>query len=129
MVTFETEFHMFEIKVCLFFFSRTACNTKVKVTNLSYYLPYTTLHSNNLIWVVCLLFSRQRWRTHTNIQSRETIGQENHMTRLKLRPRKFRPAFFEADSKTGIFYKYVVFKHSVFFFSNFHCSADTLSPV
>ena len=89
--------------------------------------PYRTLHSYNLIWAVCHLFPQQRWRTHTNIQSRETIGQENHVTCVKLRPRKFRPAFFGADSKTRIFYKYVVFKHSFYFFPNFHCSADTLS--
>ena len=28
---------------------------------------------------------------------------------------KFRPAFFGADSKTRIFYKYAVFKHFLFF--------------
>ena len=28
---------------------------------------------------------------------------------------EFRPAFFGADSKTRIFYKYVVFKHSLSF--------------
>ena len=76
---------------------------------------YRTLHSYNLIWAVCHLFPQQ------------TIGQENHVTCLKLRPCKFHPAFFGADSKTRIFYKYVIFKHSLF--PNFHCSADTLSPV
>ena len=79
---------------------------------------YRTLHPYNLIWAVCHLFPQQRWRTHTNNQSRETIGQENHMTCLKLRLRKFRPASFGADSKTRIFYKYVIFKHS-FSFSQF----------
>ena len=51
----------------------------------------------------------------THIQSRETIGRENHGTCVKLRPRKLRPAFFGADSKTRIFYKYIVFKHSFSF--------------
>ena len=76
---------------------------------------YRTLHSYNLIWAVCHLFPQQRWRTHTNNQSRETIGLENDVACVKLRPRKFRPAFFGADSKTRIFYKYVVFKHSFSF--------------
>ena len=40
------------------------------------------------------------------------------MTCVKLRPRKFRPEFFGADSKTRIFYKYVVFKHSFSFFTS-----------
>ena len=48
----------------------------------------------------------------THIQSRETIGQENHVTCVKLCPHKFRLAFFGANSKTRIFYQYVVFKHS-----------------
>ena len=34
----------------------------------------------------------------THIQSRETIGQENHVICVKLRPRKFRPAVFGAIS-------------------------------
>ena len=41
---------------------------------------------------------------------------------------EFRPAFFGADSKTCIFYKYVIFKYSIFF-SNLYCSTNTLSPV
>ena len=49
-------------------------------------IGYRTLHSYNLIWVVCHLFPQQNGgRTH--IQSRETIGQENHGTCVKLRPR------------------------------------------
>ena len=40
------------------------------------------LHSYNLKWTVCHLFPKQRWRTHANIQSRETIGQENHVIRV-----------------------------------------------
>ena len=89
-----------------------------------YDLTFRSLHSYNLIWAVCHLFPQQRGRTHT-FSLGETIGQENHVTRVKLRPCKFRPAFFGAISKTRIFYKYVVFKH--FLFSpNFHCSAGTL---
>ena len=42
---------------------------------------------------------------------------------------EFRPAFFGADSKTRIFYKYVVFKHSISSFPNFYRSANTPSPV
>ena len=92
-------------------------------------LMYRTLYSCNLIWVVCHLFLQQRWRTHTNNQSRETIGQENHVTYVKLRLRKFRPEFIRADSKTRIFYKYVIFKHS-FSFSQFSLQRwHTLSSV
>ena len=70
---------------------------------------YRILHSYNLIWAVCHLFHKDGGRSH--IQSRETIGQENYVTCLELRPRvNFRPAF-EASYKTRIFYKYVVFKH------------------
>ena len=47
--------------------------------------PYRTLLSYKLFWAVCLLFP-QRWRT-LNIQSRETIGQEDHVTCLILGPR------------------------------------------
>ena len=46
---------------------------------------YRTLHSYKLFWAVCHLFP-QRWRT-LNIQSRETIGQEDHVICLKIRPR------------------------------------------
>ena len=46
---------------------------------------YRTLHSYNLIWAVCHLFP-QRWRT-LNVQSRETIGQEDHVICLQLRRR------------------------------------------
>ena len=44
---------------------------------------YRTLHSYKLFWAVCHLFP-QRWRT-LNIQSRETIGQEDHVICLQLR--------------------------------------------
>ena len=79
---------------------------------------YRTLYSYNSSWAVCHLFPQQRWRIHTNNQSRETIGQENHVTCVKLRPHKFCQAFFGADSKTHIFYKYIVFKYS-FSFTHF----------
>ena len=46
---------------------------------------YRTLHSYKLFWAVCHLFP-WRWRT-LNIQSRETIGQEDHVICLKTRPR------------------------------------------
>ena len=47
----------------------------------------------------------------SHIQSRETIGQEDHVTCLKLRPRVNSSPAFGATYKTHIFYKYVVFKH------------------
>ena len=75
---------------------------------------YWTLHSYNLIWAVCHLFPQQRWRTHIySVSGNHWPGE--HVTCVKLRPRKFCPAFFGADSKTRIFYKYVVFKHSFSF--------------
>ena len=46
---------------------------------------YRTLHSYKLFWAVCHLFP-QRWRT-LNVQSRETIGQEDHVICLQLRRR------------------------------------------
>ena len=57
-----------------------------------YIYIYRTLHCYKSFWVVCHLFP-QRWRT-LNIQSRETIGQDDHVTCLKLRPRvNSSPAF------------------------------------
>ena len=47
---------------------------------------------------------------HSHIQSRETIGQEDHVTCLKLRPRVNSSPAFWATYKTHIFYKYIVFK-------------------
>ena len=44
---------------------------------------YRTLHSYKLFWAVCHLFP-QRWQT-LNVQSRETIGQEDHVICLQLR--------------------------------------------
>ena len=49
------------------------------------YDTYRTLHSYKLFWAVCHLFP-QRWRT-LNVQSRETIGQEDHVICLQLRRR------------------------------------------
>ena len=46
---------------------------------------YRILHSYKLLWAVCHLFP-QRWRT-LNVQSRETIGQEDHVICLQLRRR------------------------------------------
>ena len=48
-------------------------------------LNYRTLHSYKLFWVVWHLFP-QRWRT-LNVQSRENIGQEDHVICLQLRRR------------------------------------------
>ena len=86
--------------------------------------PNRTLHSYNSIWVVCHLFPRQRWRTHTYSISGNHWPGEPRDLRKTTSARKFRPAF-GATSKTRIFYKYVVFKHSF----AFHYSADTLSSV
>ena len=63
----------------------------------------------------------------SHIQSRETIGQEDDVTYLKLRPRVNSCPAFGAYYKTRIFYKYVVFKHP---FSLLHKSfaAATHSP-
>ena len=73
---------------------------------------YRTLHSYNLIWAVCHLFPQQRWRTHIySVSGNHWPGEPRDLTSA----RKFRPAF-GAFSKTRIFYKYVVFKHSFSFF-------------
>ena len=78
---------------------------------------YRTLHSYNLIWAVCHLFPQQRWQTHTYSVSGNHWPGEPRDLRKTTSARKFRPAF-GAISKTRIFYKYVVFKHS-FSFSQF----------
>ena len=75
---------------------------------------YRTLHSYNLIWAVCHLFSQQRWRTLTYSVSGNHWPGEPRDLRKTTSARKFRPAF-GATSKTRIFYKYVVFKHSFSF--------------
>ena len=78
---------------------------------------YRTLHSYNLIWAVCHLFPQQRWWTHTySVSGNHWPGEPCDMHKTTS-VRKFCPAF-GAISKTRIFYKYVVFKHS-FSFSQF----------
>ena len=77
---------------------------------------YRTFHSYNLIWAVCHLFPQQRWRTHTySVSGNHWPGEQRDMHKTTS-ARKFRLAgFFLAISKTCIFYKYVVFKHSISF--------------
>ena len=72
---------------------------------------YRTLHSYNLIWAVCHLSPQQRWWTHSYSVSGNHWPGEPRDLRKTTPARKFRPAF-GATSKTRIFYKYVVFKHS-----------------
>ena len=71
--------------------------------------------------MVCHLFP-QRWRM-LNIQSRETIGPEDHVTCLKLRRRVNLSPAFGAIYKTRIFYKYVFFKHPCSLLRNFFVAA------
>ena len=59
----------------------------------------------------------------SHIQSRETIGQEDHVTCLKLRPRVNSSPAFWATYKTRIFYKYVVFKDPCSFLPIFFAAA------
>ena len=83
----------------------------------------------NLNWVVCHLFPQQRWRTHTNNQSRKTIGQENYVTCVKLRPRlNFVPRFLEPIPR-HVFSINTSSSNILSLFPNFYCSANTLSPV
>ena len=71
-------------------------------------------------------YSHNKDGGRSHIQSREIIGQENHVTCLKLRPRvNFRPAF-GTTSKTRIFYKYVVSKHSLFSHNFFSAATHSL---
>ena len=56
-------------------------------------IPYRTLHSNNLIWAVCHLFPRQRWRTHTySVSGNHWPGEPRDLLKTTS-ARKFRPAF------------------------------------
>ena len=89
---------------------------------------YRTLHANNLIWAVCHLFPPQRWRTHTYSVSGNHWPGEPRNLRKTPSARKFRPAF-GATSKTRIFYKYVVFKHSSSFYTIFSQRQHTPSSV
>ena len=91
-------------------------------------LAYRTLHFYNLIWAVCHLFPQQRWRTFTYSVSGNHWPGEPRDLRKTTSARKFRPAF-GATSKTRIFYKYVVFKHSSSLFTQFLRSGNTLPPV
>ena len=59
----------------------------------------------------------------SHIQSWETIGQENHVTCLKLRPHINFHLAFGATSKTRIFSKYIVFKHPFSLLPNFFAAA------
>ena len=88
-------------------------------------LPYRTLYSYNLIWAVCHLFPQQKWQTHTYSVSGNHWPGEPRDLRKTMSAHKFRPAF-GATSKTYIFYKYVVFKHSSSFLHKFF-AADTHS--
>ena len=83
---------------------------------------YRTLHSYNLIWAVYHVFPRQRWRTHTySVSGNHWPGEPRDLLKTTS-ARKFRPAF-GATSKTRIFYKYVVFKHSYSLLPNFFAAA------
>ena len=91
---------------------------------------YRTLHSYNLIWAVCHLFPQQRWWTLTySVLGNHWPGEPRDL-RKTTSARKFRPAF-GATSKTRIFYKYVVFKHSSSFYTNssqwIHCLSSYYS--
>ena len=59
----------------------------------------------------------------SHIQSRETIGHEDHLTCLKLRPHVNSSPAFWATYKTRIFYKYVVFKHPCSLLHKFFAAA------
>ena len=89
---------------------------------------YRTLHSYNLIWAVCHLFPQQRWRTHTYSVSGNHWPGEPRDLRKTTSVHKFRPAF-RVTSKTRIFYKYVVFKHSFSFYTNSSQRIHALSTV
>ena len=57
-----------------------------------------------------------KWRTHTYSISGNHWPGESRDLRKTTSARKFRPAF-GATSKTRIFYKYIVFKHSSSFYT------------
>ena len=77
---------------------------------------YRTLHSYKLFWAVCHLFPQQRWQTLTYSVSGNHWPGEPRDLRKTSSARKFSSAF-GATSKTRIFYKYVVFKHSFSFYT------------
>ena len=71
-------------------------------------------NSYKLFWAVCNLFPRQRWRTQTYSVSGNHWSREPRDLLKTTSACKFRPVF-GATSKTRIFSKYVVFKHSFSF--------------
>ena len=84
--------------------------------NRRLFCSYRTLHSYNLIWAVCQLFPRQKWRTHTySVLGNHWPGEPHDLCKT-MSACKFRPAF-GATSKTRIFYKHVAFKHSFSFYT------------
>ena len=103
------------------------------MSNLSIWLTNRTLSGattsgKNGLYTPINYFGRYATRSHkddgrSHIQSRETIGQKNHMTCLKLRPRVNSSPAFWATYKTRIFYKYVVFKHPCSLLPNFFAAA------
>ena len=129
----------FLIRLYAFFFPLSLYNIYNRnqgiLTELSFLPPafmavkrYRTLHSYNSIWAVCHLFPQQRWRTHTySVSGNHWPGEPRDM-RKTTSARKFRPAF-GAISKTRIFYKYVTFKHSFSFYTNFSQRILALSSV
>ena len=98
------------------------------IVNLLSLLTYRTLHSYNSIWAVWPLFPQQRWRMHTYLVSGNHWPREPCDLHKTTSTHKFRSTF-GATSKTCIFYKYVVFKHSFSLFTQFLCSSNTLRPV
>ena len=95
---------------------------RIKISLTLNLYSYRTLHSYNLIWAVCHLFLRQRWWTLTySVSGNHWPGEPRDQLKTTS-ARKFRPAF-GATSKTRIFYKYVVFKHSLSLLHNFFAAA------
>ena len=78
--------------------------------------------------MVCHLFLQQRWQMHTySVSGNHWPGETRDLRKTTSVP-KFCPAF-GATSKTCIFYKYVVFKHSSSLFTQFLRSDNTLPLV
>ena len=102
---------------------KIVCNKEYRLYILAYILGY--IYSNNSIWVVCHLFPRQRWRMHTySVSGTHWPGEPRDMLKTTS-AHKFRPAF-GVTSKTCIFYKYVVFKHSFSFYNFFAAATHSL---
>ena len=91
-------------------------------------LVYRTLHSYHLIWTVCHLLLRHRWRMHTySVPGNHWPGEPRVLLKA-MSARKFRPPF-GATSKIRIFYKYVVIKHTFSLSTQILRSGNTLPPV